>query len=164
MTAMQVQVQSNFSYVQFDSAAVARLLRGPDGPVFRHMVKQGDLVKDEAKRLVGVSRPIRMTGPYHRPGTLKDRIVKRVVQAPGGDVAVQVGADVPYALYHHEGWPGGVIIRPKKPGGVLAFYWSKGNQVIKGNQAAPLTYRRWVRQGSFRGNKFLVDALRVLNR
>lgn len=79
------------SRVEIDSAKLAQLLRGSDGPVVKLMLKVGEGVKDIAKREVGVDT-----------GNLRDHIVKRIVMKANG-VHVEVGADVPYAIYHHEG-------------------------------------------------------------
>lgn len=152
----QISLAPQFSYVKLDAAALDQLLRGPNGPVYRHLLTQADKVKDEAKRLVGVSKPdpVPRSNP-HRPGTLRDRIVKRVAASSGREPTVQVGADVPYALWHHEGIPGGVIITPKRSK-FLVFYWEAGPR------GPGVYYARQVRQGAIEPNRFLVDALAVV--
>lgn len=82
---------SGSSYVKLRPAEVAALLTGTDGAVYRFMFKLGDQVKEKAQQEVGV-----------KTGNLRDHIVKRIMAGPSG-ISVQVGADVPYTIYHHEG-------------------------------------------------------------
>jgi hypothetical protein len=79
------------SKVVMDPIGLAKVLTGPDGEVVRFMIKLGERVKDKAKAEVGVNT-----------GNLRDHIVKRIVMQSDG-VHVHVVADVPYAIYHHEG-------------------------------------------------------------
>lgn len=144
------------SYTKLDPKALADLLRSPDGAAARELMRLGDKVVERARALVGVSKPPPVSIPYRHPrkephGWLRDHIVKRLM-LQGDTLLVRVGADVPYAKFHHEGWPGGVIIRPRRAK-VLAFWWPKAGAVV---------YAKQVRQGSFEGNPFLVKALDVL--
>lgn len=79
------------SYVVLRPAAVAELLRGADGPVYKYMFALGDRVKAKAQEEVGV-----------KTGNLRDHIIKRIVAKADG-ISVEVGADTPYTIYHHEG-------------------------------------------------------------
>lgn len=79
------------SYVKLDTAKLAALLSGSDGPVYRHWIRMGEYVKEKAQGYVGV-----------KSGTLRDSLVKRM-EVRGTNLAIVVGTDVPYALYHHEG-------------------------------------------------------------
>lgn len=148
---------SNFSFVKIDPSALAALLESESGPVARDLIERGERVKKRAQQLVGVSKPdpVPRKKP-HRPGTLRDRIVKRM-SIQRGKLVVEVGADVPYAMFHHEGWAGGIMIYPKTPynprtgkGGFLVFYWKKTGKIEA---------RTSVRQGSFKGNPYLTNAL-----
>lgn len=77
--------------VELDPRKVADVLRGNDGPVVKYMIRLGEDVKRIAQQEVGVDT-----------GNLRDHIVKRIVVRNNG-VSVEVGADVPYTMYHHEG-------------------------------------------------------------
>ncbi len=136
------------TYVVMDSRKLAELLRGPNGPVARRMLEDGELVKQEAQRLVGVSQPVpgeRRSRPH---GQLRDRIVKRLLTR-GDELVVQVGADDPIALLHHQGTPPHVI--HGKP--LLVFYWKRVGRVV----AFPK-----VNHPGTKPNHYLTDALRVL--
>lgn len=135
-----------------DPVKLAEVLRGSDGPVVRRLIEDGELVKAEAKRLVGVSKPdpVPRRGPKRRPGTLRDSIVKRVVMS-GGKPAVQVGSEDPIALYHHEGTRPHVIVPRTAPR--LVFYSARAGRVI---------YAKRVNHPGTRPNRFLTNALRVL--
>lgn len=85
------RVASASSYVVMDPAALAKVLREPGGEVYRFMFKLGDQVKARAQAEVGVDT-----------GNLRDHIVKRMVQFPGGFGCIII-ADVKYAIWHHEG-------------------------------------------------------------
>lgn len=163
--------RADYSYVELDPQALDELLRSTAGPVARALMEKAHRVKAKAQQLVGVSDPdpVPRRRP-RRPGTLRDSIVTRML-IDRGELAVSVGSAQPYALYHHEGIPGGVIITPKKPltitksgkrkGGVLVFYW-KGTAVSEYRGTAPaegIYYRRWVRQGRVPPNRFLQRAL-----
>lgn len=140
---------SQFLYTKLDPNELAKILTSPTGDVARDLIERGERVKLRAKKLVGVSQPDPVPRRReHRPGTLRDSIVKRML-IRNGRLVVQVGTDVPYAYWHHEGWKGGIIITPKA-GAFLVFYWKKTGKVH---------YARQVRQGSFKGNPFLRNAL-----
>jgi hypothetical protein len=132
---------------------LAELLRGHDGPVVRRLIEDGEAVKDEAKRLVGVYVPpdaYSAANRSRRPGTLRDSIVKRIV-TDGGNVAVEVGSDDPIALWHHEGTQPHTITPSIRP--MLVFYWKRVGKVVRALM---------VRHPGTKPNRFLLDALRVL--
>lgn len=82
---------SGTSHVVLYPDKVAELLRGPQGPVYQWMFRLGDLVKARAQTEVGVDT-----------GNLRDHIVKRMVMF-GNEIGCIIIADVPYAIFHHEG-------------------------------------------------------------
>lgn len=129
---------------------LAEVLRGPQGPVVRRLLEDGELVKDEARRLVRVHTPVPGERRARKPGTLRDTTVKRVVER-GGEVVVQVGSSDPITGYEHDGTPPHVITgRP-----LLVFYWPKVGRVV----AFPR-----VNHPGTTGSRFLVRALDVLRR
>lgn len=139
--------------IVMDNAKLAEVLRGPQGPVMRRLIIDGEDVKREAKRLVGVYRPPDAYSAQHRtrrPGTLRDSIVKRVVTGTPLP-RVEVGSDDPIALIHHEGTQPHVI-RPRNAK-LLVFYWPKAGRVV---------YREKVNHPGTRPNRFLTNALRIL--
>jgi hypothetical protein len=137
--------------VRLYPAQINQLLKGPQGPVYKAMVVNADLVKAEAKRLVGVHKPVPGERRARRPGTLRDSIVKRPAMI-NGDIAFIVGSNDPIALIHHEPQPPH-IIRPRKPGGLLVFYWPKVGRVVA---------FRFVHHPGQKGNPYLLNALKVL--
>jgi hypothetical protein len=141
------------AYVVLDPAKLAEIMRSPSGPVVRQLFEDGELVKAEAKRLVGVSKPDPVPGRRNprRPGTLRDSIVKRLTTDETG-VVVLVGSDSPIALYHHEGTQPHPIV-PKDPSKFLVFWWDKTGRVM---------YLKRVQHPGTRPNRFLTGALRVL--
>lgn len=147
------------SRIVLDPHAVHRLLTGPDGPVYRRLLEDGEIVKDEARRRVGVHKPDpwgRPTG--RRPGQLRDTIVKRMVEE-GGAPAVLVGSEDPIALPHHEGTNPHTIRATSrsgfKPGGVPHLvFWVGGQVMAKVSVLHPGT----------RPNRFLTDAIDALRR
>jgi hypothetical protein len=142
-------------YVIFDPVKLAELLRGPDGPVGRRLIEDGERVKQEARRLVGVYKPPDAYSAAHRkrrPGTLRDSIVKRMVSR-GGELECLVGSDDPIALLHHEGTVPHMIVPRAKPR--LVFYWPKAGGVV--------SFKRVNHPGT-QPNRYLVDALTVLRR
>lgn len=142
-----------FAYVEIDPVALADFMRSPAGPVFREMVLAGELVKVEAKRLVGVYRPRPYEGrarQRRRPGTLRDSIVKRVGIERDMPV-VYVGSADKIALLHHEGTVPHTIVPRTAP--LLVFWWDRAGRVV---------YRRRVSHPGTRPNRYLTNALRVL--
>lgn len=144
--------------VVFHPQALAELLRGPNGPVVRRLLEDGEAVKDEAKRLVRVHKPVPGERRKRRPGTLRDSIVKRVVDH-GGEPIVQVGSDDPITGYEHDDTPPHQIRSKGKP---LVFYWPKAGKVV----AFPPFGKPpgTVNHPGTTGSHFLTRALEVLRR
>ncbi len=141
------------SYVVVDPVKLADYMRSPEGPVFRMLIEDGEIVKDEAKRLVGVYDPpdsYSAANRERRPGTLRDSIVKRIV-TENGLPAVLVGSDDPIALWHHEGTQPHVIVPVNKP--MLVFYWKKVGGVVRALR---------VSHPGTQPNRFLTNALNAL--
>lgn len=137
--------------VVIDPTKLAEFMRSPSGPVMRKLIEDGELVKEEAKRLVGVHRPNAQDAPRaRRPGTLRDKIVKRVADV-NGQPAVLVVAEDEIAMWHHEGTPAHPITARRAP--MLVFYWPKVGKVVS---------FRSVNHPGTQPNRFLVNALRVL--
>jgi hypothetical protein len=139
--------------VVVDPAKLAEVLRSPQGPVMRRMIQDGELVKREAQRLVGVYRPpdaYSAANRRRRPGTLRDSITKRVVATGRGPV-VEVGSDDKIALLHHEGTVPHVIRARRRP--YLVFFWRRVGHVVR---------MRQVNHPGTQPNRFLTNALRVL--
>lgn len=132
-----------------DPQKLAEVLRGPNGPVVRRLLEDGDLVKQEAQRLVGVHRPDPWGRPKdRRPGTLRDSIVKRL-RALGNDVSVEVGSADRIALIHHEGTEPHDIYPRNKP---RLVFWTGGTVV----------YAKHVSHPGTKPNRYLLNALQVL--
>lgn len=111
--------------VVIDGAALQRIIASPDGPVARHMMVVGDMVKDRARARAGVSSPpqrvTRGGGSQH----LRDAIVKRLVPEADG-VEVHVIAEVPHARFHHDGTDPHVI----EPVHAKALRFTVGGAVV----------------------------------
>lgn len=130
-----------------DGARMAALLRGPTGPVTRHLIERATVVQMAAK----AQAP-------RRTGCLQDSIVKRVEDSPLG-VVIRIVADTTpcsperksYAYYVHEGTePHEIVARNAS---VLAFYWATGPD-------GPGTYFfRSVHHPGTPPNRFLTDNL-----
>ncbi len=136
--------------VVMDPAKLAELLRGPNGPVMRRLIQDGEAVKDEAWRLVRVHKPTPGERRNRRPGSVRDSIVKRV-SGPG---VVMVQATDPISLIEHEGTESHPIAPKNKP--ALVFWSGKYGRVIK------LKKGRAVDHPGTTGSKFLLRALDVL--
>lgn len=135
--------------VVMDPKQLAAVLRSNRGPVTRHLIREGERVKQEARRIAPISKNPRSGD--EQGGNLRDHIVKRVANI-GGDPAVLVVCEVPYALWVHEGTVAHVI-RPRKAGGRLVFYWPKAGRVVSFPK---------VNHPGTKPNRFLVKALGVL--
>lgn len=140
--------------IAIDPQKLAEILRSPNGPVMRRMIEDGELVKREARRLVGVYQPpdaYSAANRRRRPGTLRDSITKRVVAGPGGQPVVEVGSDDKIALLHHEGTVPHTIRPRNKP--LLVFYWRRVGAVVA---------FKAVNHPGTQPNRFLTKALAVL--
>lgn len=141
-------------YVVMDPAALATLLRSPQGPVIKDVFRRADAVVAEAKRICPVYVPPDEWTRSHRtrrPGTLRDSIVKRIAEQDGQPI-VLVGSNDPVALFVHEGTVAHQITARKAP--ALVFRGRDGNLVR-------IPKPRSVNHRGTRPNRFLVLALRV---
>ncbi len=133
-----------------DPAKLAELLRGPNGPVMRRLIQDGEAVKDEARRLVRVYKPVPGPQRNRRPGTIRDNINKRIV-SPG---VVMVQAADPISLIEHEGSvPHKIAPRNAER---LVFWSGKLGRVVF------MPKGRAVNHPGTTGSKFLFRALDVL--
>ena len=137
-------------YVVVDPRKLADFMRSPNGPVYRRMLEDGDLVVREAKRLVGYSQPDPLGRPYRKQNHLRDTIVKRLVEQ-GGVPVVIVGSEDPIALIHHEGTEPHVIRATRAP--FLVFWWEAQNRLV---------VTKSVNHPGTRPNRYLTGALSVL--
>lgn len=130
-----------------DGARMAAVLRGPAGPVTRHLIERATVVQMAAK-----------TQAPRRTGCLQDSIVKRVEETPLGMIVRIVADTTPcsptrtsYAYYVHEGTPPHDI--RARNASVLAFFWANGPD-------GPGTYFfREVHHPGTKANRFLTDNL-----
>lgn len=127
-----------------DPAKLAELLRGPNGPVMRRLIQDGEFVKDRARQYVRVYKPLPGPVRKRRPGTLRDSIVKRVRSAG----VVEVGSEDDIALIEHEGSKSHVIKARNVP--KLVFFWPKRGQVV--------AFKQVTHPGTL-GSKYLTKAL-----
>lgn len=132
------------SGVRLDHAELNRLVRSPDGPAGRMLLRVGHRVEAAAKRRAPVNS-----------GRLRDSITTRMVGV--APLRVEVGSWLGYAIHVHRGTgiygPSGQRIRPRRAS-VLVFS-PKGS--------ARVVFARSVR-GS-RAQPFMTEALReVLGR
>lgn len=136
-----------------DPAAVAQLMRSPRGPVMREMLRDGQRVKEEAQRRVGVYQPP-PAGPRRAraPGTLRDSIVTRLV-SDGANAIVEVGSEDEIALLHHEGTVPHPIVPRNKPR--LVFWSAKAGKVVIAKR---------VHHPGTKPNRYLTDSLSVIRR
>lgn len=142
-----------------DGAEIDQVLHGQDGPVLRHLIRQGDMIIPEARRNIH-----RVTD---RETRLEDTIVKRFSQTPQGPVMTIVAGGrsvgVDYAFWYHEGNDqDGDRIYPKKPGGVLAWVTSGDRPTdAEGWKEARASGRAVIVKSvaAFKGNPFLRDAM-----
>ena len=136
-----------------DPVEIAKLMNSRQGPVIRRMMQDGQRVKEEAQRRVGVYKPP-PAGPRRArtPGTLRDSIVTRLV-VDGKQAAVEVGSEDPIALWHHEGTRPHEIVARNAP--MLVFWSAKAGKVVR-------TVR--VNHPGTQPNRFLTDSLSVIRR
>lgn len=107
------------------------------GEVGRYIRKKGELVKQAAKRQVGV-----------RTGALRSSIHLRHGRDPRGQY-VKIGSSMPYALMHHEGTRPHMIF-PNGPHKLV--FMSKGRLIFANAVAHPGT----------KANKYLSNNLRLI--
>lgn len=125
--------------IEINNRLIQRLLRSPAGPLARNMLTRGNRVRAEARRRIN-----------SRSGTLARSITVNITMVNGA-AGVQVGTDLYYARYVHDGTgiygPSRRPIRPQRKK-ALAFSGRTGNVVVSSSRGQ-------------RGTKFLVEALRV---
>lgn len=152
-----VEVGGSFGgRVVMDPQALATLLRGEQGPVFRRFTEAGDIVKKGAQRRVGVWKPasgepswsINRRMKARKPGTLRDSIVKRVTQGGPNGFTILVGSEDEIALFHHEGTRAHTIAPSTKP---QLVFWS-------GSQGRVIRTMKVFHPGT-RPNRYLTDSL-----
>jgi hypothetical protein len=138
-------------HVVLHPQAVNELLRGETGPVVRYLFVAGEIVRQEAKRLVGYSQPDPVPRRKPRSGPhLRDTIVKRLVSTSSGPT-MQVGSESKVALWHHEGTQAHTIV-PRRAAR-LVFYSPRAGRVI---------FAKIVHHPGTKPNRFLTNALRAL--
>lgn len=116
---------------------IQKMLRSQDGPVGRHLTIKATRVQEVARAKAGM-----------KTGRLRKSIVKRFTPDSRG-LAITIQANVPYAMYHHEGTPPHII----QGNPLLSFYWPKvGKRVAF----------RFVHHPGTKPNRFLLDALREI--
>jgi hypothetical protein len=140
--------------VVIDPVKLAAVLRGPQGGVAQDLLRRAENVRQEAKRLVGVHQPQPGERRGRRPGTLRDSINKRLVNAATDlGFAAEVGTDDPVGFWHHEGTQPHRILPRRAP--ALVFYWPKVGHVV----SLPA-----VNHPGTRPNRFLTRALPAARR
>lgn len=138
--------------VSIDGKKLAAFMRSPNGPLYRKMAKAALVVKEGAKRQVGVYKPpdaYSASNRARRPGTLRDSIVSRVIEHDGLPLWV-VGSDDPIAKIHHEGTEPHEIWARRAP--FLVFYWPKAGGVV---------HFRMVHHPGTKPNHYLTDQLPI---
>lgn len=138
-----------------DPRALADVLRGPQGPVVRHLAVRVERVRQAARTQVGYSRDIGFSPgiqSQQRRGHLRDTILTRQLVDGKGDLVWIVGTDHPIARMHHEG------TRPHRIEGnpILAFFWPKA----AGGANQGRMFLRYVNHPGTRPNRFLADPLK----
>lgn len=141
------------AYVVMDPQKLAELLRGKDGPAARMLITDGEAVKQEAVRTCPVHRPVAGERRERKPGTLKDSIVKRLVEEHG-ELVMLVGSDRPEALFVHEGTTAHTITARNKP--ALVFFSAKAGRIIR------VPKPNVVDHPGTKRHPWLADSLRVL--
>jgi hypothetical protein len=134
--------------VIMNSTALAEVLRGPSGPVYRFMLENGELVKREAQRLCPAGQSEPGSRSARSPGTLRDSIVKRIREGSEGPI-VEVGSSDPVMLWVHEGTQPHTITGSP----LLVFFFAKMGRVV--------AFPRVNHPGN-KPNRFLLKALEVL--
>jgi len=120
-------------------AALDAMLQGPNGDVARFMLRLGNRIRTGAAERCNVDT-----------GRLRSSISVALIDGPG----CQVGSDVNYAYWVHEGTAPHVIeaqgMSPRNPTRLHVLSWvGPGGRV----------FRRRVNHPGYRGNPFLRDAM-----
>ena len=128
--------------IVIDGAAVADVLRGPNGPVFKHLETRAVLFQLAARKQINTAAG--------RDTKLAATIVKRVEETAVG-LSLHVIAQASYAYFYHEGTKPHTISAVNA--NVLAFFWPNGPQ------GAKMYFFRSVNHPGYKGNKFFTDNL-----
>jgi hypothetical protein len=102
-------------------------------PVGTYMKKKNLQVKTHAMALAPGPHtpPKNTTGIVYGKGALGASIITTQHNAPSGDLEGHVVAKAKHALWVHNGTNGPYVIKPKRPGGMLKFFWArKGTTVV----------------------------------
>lgn len=101
-------------------------------PVGLYMKKKNEQVRGHAMTLApGPHKPPKnTTGIVYGTGELQTKITVTQNHAPSGDLEGHVVALPKHALWVHEGTRGPYVIRPKKPGGLLKFFWNRVGKTV----------------------------------
>lgn len=138
---------------RMEPAAVERLLKGREGPVVRDLLRRGQRVLNQARRLCPVDQ-----------GDLKRSLAMELRPERGG-WAVRIGSNLEYAIYVHEGtgvYAGRGYIYPKR---ASVLRWpaknqsGRGRRRYRGGRTDRYVYARRVR--GVKARPFLRDALSV---
>jgi hypothetical protein len=144
--------------VILNPGAMAQLLKGPTGPVYRDLQVKGARVLAQAriecpKSAAGPSVPNdRRRGRKRQPGDLARSQVMRN-GSYNGEPAVFVGTQDPIGAFVHEGTVPHLIL--PKNGKHLVFYWGRAGRVV---------YLKQVHHPGSKPNRWLIRSLRVLGR
>jgi hypothetical protein len=87
--------------IAYDDAALAELLRGPNGPTARYLARIGVQLESQMKLNVTGGGPSGQ-GPHVRTGRLRSSITWQVDEDVVG-LYVDAGTNVPYGRYLEEG-------------------------------------------------------------
>lgn len=128
------------SNVVFYKPAVESLLKGPNGPVARHMYKVGKEIQVLARRKVGV-----------KTGNLRNSIRVNPRTTALGERAVEVGSNMKYAYTHHEGSRPHIIVPNKRTH-------------LRFRAGARIVYTKMVLHPGTRPNRYLTTAMRMVVR
>lgn len=124
-----------------DTAAIAKIV-GPGGDVEQAVARAAGRTRDRAKQNITSAGRV-------DTGALRNDIKTRRISSEGGGVWYEVGSDLPYAVFQHEGVRGPVLPRRAK---VLRF---------KPKGSKSFVFARSTK--GFKGVPFLTDALRALS-
>jgi hypothetical protein len=83
-----------------NNAQIAYILRSPNGPVARDLIKRGIKVQSRAKRNLGGSTG---SGPRRVDSGLLRATLGTQLRSDGGDLVMRVGSGLYYSLWVHNG-------------------------------------------------------------
>ena len=131
-------------HVVIYGAALDEILRSPNGPVVRDMMRRGEKLQTLAKQQVRLGH-VHGGGGY---GNLRDSIVKRLMSPSGSDgmPVMVVGSSHPIAMIHHEGTRPHMI-RPV----------AKRALRFPGATSSGWVFSKWARHPGTSPNRYLTD-------